>query len=138
VSHLKRLKQCHLQTYALYTFKGNDFFLRTADHNQWHCSKCVPVPKSGDLSDPNTWCGVMLMDFCSEIFSSVMNGHEFKLLKKKTKPVSNLGAPLNLAAMMAYLSSKLFSICEKIIASHLMLHLLTSSKPMTQQIMSFS
>ena len=58
----------------------NDFFLGDADHEQWHRSQCVPVPKSGDLSDPNKWQGVMLMDVCSKIFSSVMNGRAFKLL----------------------------------------------------------
>jgi hypothetical protein len=45
-------------------------------------SQCVPaVPKSGNLSDPNKWCGVMLMDVCSKIFSSIMNGCAFRLLK---------------------------------------------------------
>ena len=51
------------------------------DHKQWHCSQCVPVSKSGDLSDPNKWTGVMLIDICSKIFSSVMNGRAFKLLE---------------------------------------------------------
>jgi hypothetical protein len=60
----------------------NDFFLGTADCEQWHCSQCIPVPKSGDLSDPNKWRGVMLMDVCSKIFSSVMNGRAFCLLNK--------------------------------------------------------
>ena len=38
--------------------------------------------KSGDLSDPNKWRGVMLMDVCSKIFSSVMNRRAFCLLNK--------------------------------------------------------
>jgi hypothetical protein len=42
----------------------NDFFLGNTDHKQWHRSQCVPVPKSGDLFDPNKWQGVMLMDVC--------------------------------------------------------------------------
>jgi hypothetical protein len=58
----------------------NDFFVGTADHEQWHRSQCVPVPKSGDLSDPNKWRGIMLMDVGSKIFSSVMNEQAFKLL----------------------------------------------------------
>jgi hypothetical protein len=33
----------------------NDFFMGDADHDQWHHSQCVCVPKSGDLSDPNKW-----------------------------------------------------------------------------------
>jgi hypothetical protein len=60
----------------------NDFLLGIVDHEQWHRSQCVPVPKSGDLSDPNKWRGVMLMDVCSKIFSSVMNGHAFQLLNE--------------------------------------------------------
>ncbi len=67
---------CHVYNHC------NDFFLRITDHEQWHHSQCVPVPKSGDLSDPNKWRGVMLMDVCSKIFSSVMNGRAFCLLKK--------------------------------------------------------
>jgi hypothetical protein len=59
---------------------GNDFFLGNADHEQWHCSLCVPVPKSDNLSDPSKWRGVMLMDICLKIFSSVMNRRAFKLL----------------------------------------------------------
>ena len=31
----------------------NYFFLGDADYELWHCSQCVPVPKRGDLSDPN-------------------------------------------------------------------------------------
>jgi hypothetical protein len=33
----------------------NDFFLGNIDHKQLHQSQCVPIPKSGDLSDPNKW-----------------------------------------------------------------------------------
>jgi hypothetical protein len=60
----------------------NDFFLGNTDHKQWHHSQCVPVPKSGGLSDLNKWRGVMLMDVCSKIFSSVMNGRAFKLVEQ--------------------------------------------------------
>jgi hypothetical protein len=59
----------------------NDFFVSTTDHEQWHQSQCVPVPKSSDLSDPNKWCGIMLMDDGLKIFSSVMNERAFKLLE---------------------------------------------------------
>ncbi len=75
----KAMSACNLRhVYKHY----NDFFLGTADHEQWRCSQCVPVPKSSDLSDPNKWRGVMLMDICSKIFSSVMNGRAFRLLNK--------------------------------------------------------
>ncbi len=30
----------------------NDFFLGDTNHKQWHQSQCIPIPKSGDLSDP--------------------------------------------------------------------------------------
>jgi hypothetical protein len=53
-----------------------------ADYKQWYCSQCVPVPKSDDLSIPNKWRGIMLMDVCSKISSLVMNVRAFKLLAK--------------------------------------------------------
>ena len=49
-----------------------DFFEGEVDHEGWHQSQCIPVPKRGDLSDPNKWRGIMLMDMCSKVFSSVM------------------------------------------------------------------
>ncbi len=60
----------------------NEFFLGEADYKQWHCSQIMPAPKSGDLSDPNKWHGVMLMNVCLKIFSSVMNERTFKLLSE--------------------------------------------------------
>ncbi len=57
------------------------FFKGDIDYPGWHQSQCVPVPKKGNLSNPNKWCGVMLMDVCSKIFSSVMNGRAFHLLE---------------------------------------------------------
>ena len=57
------------------------FFECDANYDGWHTSQCVPVPKSGNLSDPNKWHGVMLMDVSSKIFSSVMNGRAFRLLE---------------------------------------------------------
>ncbi len=71
----------------------NNFFLGTADYKQWHRNQCVPVPKSGNLSDPNKWRGVMLMDVCYKIFSSVMNGRAFKLLDKHGMQFQFRGTP---------------------------------------------
>jgi hypothetical protein len=51
------------------------------NYKGWHRSQCVPVPKKGDLADPSTWRGVMLMDVCSKIFGSVMNDRVFRLLE---------------------------------------------------------
>jgi hypothetical protein len=59
-----------------------DFFEGTIDHEGWHQCQCIPVPKRGDLSDPNKWRGIMLMDMCSNVFSSVMTRRAFSLLDK--------------------------------------------------------
>ena len=59
----------------------SDFFEGKEDYEECHQSQCVPVPKSGNLSDPKKWRGVMLMDVCSKIFLSVMNGRAFRLLE---------------------------------------------------------
>jgi len=57
------------------------FFEGDMDYLGWHQSQCIPVQKKGNISDLNKWCGVMLMDVCSKIFSSVMNGRAFRLLE---------------------------------------------------------
>ena len=38
-----------------------NFFEGEVDHEGWHKSQCIPVPKKGDLSNPNKWRGIMLM-----------------------------------------------------------------------------
>ncbi len=59
-----------------------DFFEGKVNHEGWHKSQCIPVPKQGDLSDPNKWHGIMLMDMCSKVFLSVMTAQAFALLDK--------------------------------------------------------
>ena len=59
-----------------------DFFEGEVDHEGWHQSQCIPVPKRGDLSDPNKWRGIMLMDMCSKVFSPVMTARAFALINK--------------------------------------------------------
>ena len=33
----------------------NEFSNQESDFESWHKSQCSPVPKSGDLSNPNKW-----------------------------------------------------------------------------------
>ena len=33
----------------------SDYFEGKADYEGWYKSRCVPVPKKGDLADPNKW-----------------------------------------------------------------------------------
>ena len=69
---LRRTVHCHVC----------DFFKGRVDHEGWYQSQCIPVPKRGDLSVPNKWRGIMLMDMCSKVFSSVMRARAFSLLDK--------------------------------------------------------
>ena len=46
-----------------------------------HEGQVVPVPKSGDLSDPNKWRGVNLMEIGAKVFSSMMCKCLFKVIK---------------------------------------------------------
>jgi hypothetical protein len=66
--------RCRIHRYV------GEFFEGTIDYESWHRSQCVPVPPKGDLSDPNKWRGVMLMDVSSKVFSSIMNTRAFQLL----------------------------------------------------------
>jgi hypothetical protein len=59
-----------------------NFFKGRVDHKGWHQSQCIPVPKQGDLSYPNKWRWIMLMDMCSKVFLSVMTARDFSLLNK--------------------------------------------------------
>ena len=45
-----------------------DFWENDADYWEWHTGLGVLVPKKGDLSDPNKWQGINLMDVCSKCF----------------------------------------------------------------------
>ena len=49
---------------------------------EWHEGQVVPVPKNGDLYDPNKWRGVNLMDIGSKVFSSLLCTRLFKLIRK--------------------------------------------------------
>jgi hypothetical protein len=60
----------------------SDFFEGEADYEGWHKSRCMPIPKKGDLANPNKWCGIMLMKICSKVLSSIMTARPFKLSKK--------------------------------------------------------
>ena len=52
------------------------------EFEEWHEGQVVPVPKSGDLSDPNKWRGVNLMNIGSKFFSSLICKRLFKIIKK--------------------------------------------------------
>ena len=45
-----------------------EFWEGRADYAQWYQGLGVMVPQKGDLSNPNKWRGINLMDVCSKIF----------------------------------------------------------------------
>ena len=59
-----------------------EFWEDRLDFAEWHEGKVVPVPKSGDLFDPNKWRGVNLMDIGAKLFSSIMCKRLFCIIKK--------------------------------------------------------
>ena len=60
---------------------------------EWHEAQVVPVTKSGDLSDPNKWRGVNLMDIGAKVFISVMCKHLFKVIKAHGCPAQFGSSP---------------------------------------------
>ena len=46
----------------------NKHWMEEIDFDEWNEGQSVPVPKSGDLSDPNKWRGITLMDIGAKIF----------------------------------------------------------------------
>ena len=57
-----------------------EFWENRLDFEEWHEGQVVPVPKSGDLSDPNKWIGVNLMDIGAKVFSSMMCKRLFHII----------------------------------------------------------
>ena len=52
------------------------------EFEECHEVQVVPVPKNGDLSDPNKWREVNLMDIGSKVFSSLICKRLFKIIRK--------------------------------------------------------
>ena len=59
-----------------------EFWEDKVDFEECHEGQVVPVPKSGDLSDPNKWRGVNLMYIGAKFFSSLICKRFFKIIKK--------------------------------------------------------
>ena len=59
-----------------------EFWEEKVYFEEWHEGQVVPVTKSGDLSDPNKWRGVNLVDIGSKVFSSLICKRLFKRIKK--------------------------------------------------------
>ena len=59
----------------------NAYWKGNIDFDKWHEGCVVPVPKIGDLGDPNKWRGVTLTDIGSKIFSSILCTRLFKIIK---------------------------------------------------------
>ena len=51
------------------------------DFDEWKVSHLVPLPKKGDLSNPNNWRGINLLDVTSKLVSIIVNKRLQKMLK---------------------------------------------------------
>ena len=60
----------------------NQLWHSLADFYECHEGQVVPVPKKIDTSDPNKWRGVTLMDIVNKIYSSIICGQLFKIIRK--------------------------------------------------------
>ena len=59
----------------------NKYWIEENDFDQWHKVQIAPVPKIGYLSNPKKWRGVTLMDIGEKIFSIILCGRAFKIIK---------------------------------------------------------
>ena len=51
------------------------------DCEDWKVSHLVPLPKKGDLSSPNNWKGINLLDVTLKLVSIIVNKRLQRLLK---------------------------------------------------------
>ena len=77
---MKAEKLLHLFDFIL------EFWEDRLDFLEWHEGQVVLVPKSGDVSDPNKWRGVNLMDIGAKVFISMMCKRLFKMIKSHGCP----------------------------------------------------
>ena len=70
-----------------------DVWTKHANYDDWHEALLACVPKSGDLSNPNKWRGICLLDVLSKVFSAIINGRLHKALKKYGIETQNGSTP---------------------------------------------
>ena len=63
------------------------------DHPEWHEAGLRPLPKSGDLTNPNNWRGIVLMEVTSKLVTILINTRLQKLLHKYSIPYQFGGVP---------------------------------------------
>ena len=52
-------------------------------YDEWLTGRLKILPKKGDLSDPNSWRGIMLLDAASKILSSILSERLQDLLREE-------------------------------------------------------
>ena len=114
----------------------NKFWNQETDFESWHRSQCMPVPKSGDMSDPNKWQGVMLMMVMSRIFSCTMNERAFQYWTNM-EPSSSSEARQNLDARTYYSLSRRPPACKRTTMKKPTPDMLILSRPTTRQITNY-
>ena len=60
-----------------------DYMESDTDYADWKVSHLVPLLKKGDLSNPNNWRGINLLDVASKIVSIIINKRIQKLIYKR-------------------------------------------------------
>ena len=84
---MKAEKLLHLFDFIL------EFWEDRLDFLEWHEGQVVLVPKSGNISNPNKWRGVNLVDISAKVFSSMMYKRLFKVIKAHACPTQFGSSP---------------------------------------------
>ena len=66
----------------------SDFFENKKDIEEWQIGVLKILPKKGDLSNPNNWRGINLLDVVSKVISIVITNRLQIVLKKSEHPCS--------------------------------------------------
>ena len=59
----------------------NNYLLEETDFDEWHKGQIVPVPKIGNLFDPNKWRGFTLTNIRANMFRSILCGCALNIIK---------------------------------------------------------
>ena len=94
------IKSLYLQNLRILFQVMHECFENIMDFSTWHCSKVITVAKKGDLSNPNNWRGINLLDVTSKLASIIIN-KRFQLVLGKVGLAFQFGSTKIQATLIA-------------------------------------
>ena len=77
------------EAFGLFMDCLEQFWVHGVDEAEWSVGRLKVIPKSGDLSDPNKWRGIMLLDVAGKVVCSIISRRLQSLLSDEGLEAQN-------------------------------------------------